>query len=230
MPPDPAREHLSQPRALRARHEAERSHFRLAVDQAFRPSIIRGKIARDLRRCVRQERGRHGVPGALHDRDLAGIDPRPISASMSRPSRLSVLDQSIAVSGRPHDQSIRNTVALAQHCQALGYERVLVRASQPSAPSWARARDRDGGDRPFDRPHPHRQRRHHAAALLGVPRGRGLPRSRRAGARPHRHGPRPLRRDRRPYRLRPQSAANERPDDTTPMCPGLNRVGTPTNR
>ena len=37
--------------------------------------------------------------------------------------RLSVLDQSIAVAGRPHDQSIRNTVALARHCEALGYER-----------------------------------------------------------------------------------------------------------
>lgn len=40
--------------------------------------------------------------------------------------RLSVLDQSIAVAGRPHDQSIRNTVALAKHCEALGYERFWV--------------------------------------------------------------------------------------------------------
>lgn len=40
--------------------------------------------------------------------------------------RLSVLDQSIAVSGRPHDQSIRNTVALARHCEALGYQRFWV--------------------------------------------------------------------------------------------------------
>ena len=45
---------------------------------------------------------------------------------MSRPFRLSVLDQSIAVSGRPHDQSIRNTVSLAKHCEALGYERFWV--------------------------------------------------------------------------------------------------------
>ena len=45
---------------------------------------------------------------------------------MSRPFRLSVLDQSIAVSGRPHGDSIRNTVALAQHCEALGYERFWV--------------------------------------------------------------------------------------------------------
>jgi luciferase family oxidoreductase group 1 len=40
--------------------------------------------------------------------------------------RLSVLDQSVAVNGRPHDQSIRNTVALARHCEALGYERFWV--------------------------------------------------------------------------------------------------------
>jgi len=40
--------------------------------------------------------------------------------------RLSVLDQSIAVAGRPHDESIRNTVALARHCEALGYDRFWV--------------------------------------------------------------------------------------------------------
>ncbi len=40
--------------------------------------------------------------------------------------RLSVLDQSVAVAGRPHDESIRNTVALAQHCDGLGYERFWV--------------------------------------------------------------------------------------------------------
>ena len=45
---------------------------------------------------------------------------------MSKPFRLSVLDQSVAVSGRPHGQSIRNTVALAEHCEALGYERFWV--------------------------------------------------------------------------------------------------------
>ena len=40
--------------------------------------------------------------------------------------RLSVLDQSVAVADRPHDQSIRNTVGLARHCEALGYERFWV--------------------------------------------------------------------------------------------------------
>jgi luciferase family oxidoreductase group 1 len=40
--------------------------------------------------------------------------------------RLSVLDQSVAVAGRPHDVSIRHTVALAQHCEKLGYARFWV--------------------------------------------------------------------------------------------------------
>ncbi|MBO0764403.1 MAG: LLM class flavin-dependent oxidoreductase [Hyphomicrobiaceae bacterium] len=37
--------------------------------------------------------------------------------------RLSVLDQSVAVVDRPHGQSIRDTVALAQVCETLGYHR-----------------------------------------------------------------------------------------------------------
>jgi len=40
--------------------------------------------------------------------------------------RLSVLDQSVAVAGRPHGQSIRDTVALAQYCEELGYDRFWV--------------------------------------------------------------------------------------------------------
>ena len=40
--------------------------------------------------------------------------------------RLSVLDQSVALAGKPHDLSIRNTVALAQHCEKLGYARFWV--------------------------------------------------------------------------------------------------------
>src|SRR3954465_14314281 len=42
---------------------------------------------------------------------------------MPRPLPLSVLDQSVAGVGRPHDESIRNTVALAEHCERLGYHR-----------------------------------------------------------------------------------------------------------
>jgi luciferase family oxidoreductase group 1 len=37
--------------------------------------------------------------------------------------RLSVLDQSVAVAGRPQGVSIRETIELAQYCEALGYHR-----------------------------------------------------------------------------------------------------------
>ena len=40
--------------------------------------------------------------------------------------RLSVLDQSIAAAGRPHGQAIRDTIALARHCESLGYHRFWV--------------------------------------------------------------------------------------------------------
>lgn len=40
--------------------------------------------------------------------------------------RYSILDQSIAVAGSPQGQAIRDTVALAQHCEALGYARFWV--------------------------------------------------------------------------------------------------------
>ena len=39
---------------------------------------------------------------------------------------LSVLDQSVAVSGRGEDASIRETLALAQYCEGLGYHRFWV--------------------------------------------------------------------------------------------------------
>lgn len=42
---------------------------------------------------------------------------------MSPTLRLSVLDQSVARAGQPHDASIRATLALAEHCEALGYHR-----------------------------------------------------------------------------------------------------------
>ena len=40
--------------------------------------------------------------------------------------RLSVLDQTIAAAGQPAHVAIRNTVALAQHCERLGYTRFWV--------------------------------------------------------------------------------------------------------
>ena len=42
------------------------------------------------------------------------------------PIKLSVLDQSVAVTGTTQDASIRQTLALAQHCEALGYHRFWV--------------------------------------------------------------------------------------------------------
>ena len=47
--------------------------------------------------------------------------------------RLSVLDQSTVVSGRPADQSIRESLALARHCEALGYHRYWVAEHHKSA-------------------------------------------------------------------------------------------------
>ncbi|WP_420403502.1 LLM class flavin-dependent oxidoreductase [Nisaea sp.] len=40
--------------------------------------------------------------------------------------RLSVLDQSIAAVGRPEGQAIRDTIAMAEHCERLGYKRFWV--------------------------------------------------------------------------------------------------------
>ncbi len=40
--------------------------------------------------------------------------------------QLSVLDQSVAVTGRTEDASIRETLQLARHCEALGYKRFWV--------------------------------------------------------------------------------------------------------
>ncbi len=40
--------------------------------------------------------------------------------------KLSVLDQSVAAAGRAQDAAIRHTLELAEHCEALGYERFWV--------------------------------------------------------------------------------------------------------
>jgi luciferase family oxidoreductase group 1 len=47
--------------------------------------------------------------------------------------RLSVLDQSTVVTGRSPDASIRESLALARHCEALGYERYWVAEHHNSA-------------------------------------------------------------------------------------------------
>jgi luciferase family oxidoreductase group 1 len=52
---------------------------------------------------------------------------------MSSPIRLSVLDQSTVVTGRSPDASIRESLALARHCEALGYSRYWVAEHHNSA-------------------------------------------------------------------------------------------------
>jgi luciferase family oxidoreductase group 1 len=52
---------------------------------------------------------------------------------MTTKLRLSVLDQSTVVTGRPPDASIRESLALARHCEALGYERYWVAEHHNSA-------------------------------------------------------------------------------------------------
>jgi luciferase family oxidoreductase group 1 len=47
--------------------------------------------------------------------------------------RLSVLDQSTIVSGRSPDDAIRESIALAQHCEALGYDRYWLAEHHASA-------------------------------------------------------------------------------------------------
>lgn len=42
------------------------------------------------------------------------------------PMKLSVLDQSVAVSGRGEDAALRNTLELAKYCETLGYHRFWV--------------------------------------------------------------------------------------------------------
>ncbi|MGA0569511.1 LLM class flavin-dependent oxidoreductase [Variovorax sp. VNK109] len=44
----------------------------------------------------------------------------------TRKLRLSVLDQSVSGVGRAQDEAIRNTVSMAEHCEALGYHRFWV--------------------------------------------------------------------------------------------------------
>lgn len=39
---------------------------------------------------------------------------------------LAVLDQSVALAGRPQAEAIRNTIELARHCEAVGYDRFWV--------------------------------------------------------------------------------------------------------
>ena len=55
--------------------------------------------------------------------------------------RLSVLDQSTVVTGRSPDESIRETLALARHCEALGYQRYWLAEHHNSASQAGTARE-----------------------------------------------------------------------------------------
>src|SRR6059058_3908685 len=52
---------------------------------------------------------------------------------MANPLKLSVLDQSPAAQDRTQDEAIRDSLALAKHCDALGYHRYWVSEHHNSA-------------------------------------------------------------------------------------------------
>ena len=106
--------------------------------------------------------------------------------------RLSVLDQSTVVSGRSPDASIRESISLAQHCEALGYARYWCAEHHNS--------DSQAGTAPeiliaaiaaTTQNHPRRLSRGHAAALRGAESRGTVPRAgrHRAGADRSRAGP-----------------------------------------
>ena len=102
--------------------------------------------------------------------------------------RLSVLDQSTIVTGRSPDRSIRESIRLAQHCEALGYDRYWCAEHHNS--------DSQAGTAPeiliaaiAARPaHPRRVRRSDVAALFSVKGRRTVPRAGCDRAGPHRSG------------------------------------------
>ena len=61
-----------------------------------------------------------------HTWTLEAIAKRPTSDPILPVLKLSVLDQSVASAGRAQDDSIRQTLALAQACESWGYERFWV--------------------------------------------------------------------------------------------------------
>ena len=71
------------------------------------------------------------IPSPRERRGEGGEEKR------KQPLRLGVLDQSIAVVGRSHGESIRDTIALAQHCESFGYARFWVCEHHSSTPSSA---------------------------------------------------------------------------------------------
>ena len=96
---------------------------------------------------------------------LAALDRA--TGIINRPMKWSVLDQSPSSAGSAQDVAIRESIALAQHCDALGYERYWVSEHHNSASIVGTAPEiliaascRD------DTADSRGQRRGHAAALL----------------------------------------------------------------
>ena len=107
--------------------------------------------------------------------------------------RLSVLDQSTVVTGRSPDTSIRESLALAKHCEALGYTRYWCAEHHNSASQAGTAPEiLISAIAATTNAHPRRLRRGHAAALLQPEGGRAVPRAGgdRTGADRPRSGPR----------------------------------------
>ena len=97
--------------------------------------------------------------------------------------RLSVLDQTIAAAGQPAHVAIRNTVALAQHCERLGYARFWVSEHHNHPTILGTAPEiLISAIAVTTIAYPRRQRRDHAAALRAVQSRRAVPRARRPGA------------------------------------------------
>ena len=67
-----------------------------------------------------------GLVYAAAARDIRPCQLLNVGADECRMMRLSVLDQSTVVTGRSPDASIRESLALARHCEALGYHRYWV--------------------------------------------------------------------------------------------------------
>ena len=178
--------HLSQHRADRARPASRRQRFPPRGRHGAEPHLSARRDRPGLQRGFRS--ADHAKPSP----ERACSRSRACRISQGRPSAAYASFRSRSVDRRrrpppgPVDPQHRGA---RQALRGAGLRALLgLRASQPSDHRRHGARDRDRGHRRHHRSHPHRQRRHHAAALRAVQSGRGVPRARRAGARPHRHG------------------------------------------
>ena len=91
---------------------------------------------------------------------------------MSAPLVLSILDQSVALAGRPQGEAIREDHRTRPPLRDIRLRPLLgLRASQQRHHRRHRPEILLGGHRRHYEPHPHRQRRHHAAPLCAAEGG-----------------------------------------------------------